>query len=84
MTSCYYKLSNTIVDIKTIFSTNPLVCQTPTSATDFVACCAPGDQCLRGGICHTPAASHHDKSGFYIASCNDPTYEDPACPRPCS
>ena len=49
----------------------------------FVACCVRGDVCGADGFCHF-THPQSGTSGYYLASCTDPTYRDSSCPTRCS
>jgi hypothetical protein len=48
----------------------------------FEACCVAGDVCLEDGICHYTHPEANG-SGFYLAGCTDPAYQDSSCPQQC-
>lgn len=47
------------------------------------SCCYAGDYCMEDSICHY-THSVTNGTGFYMAGCTDPTWQDPACPKQCS
>ncbi|KAK3711890.1 hypothetical protein LTR37_009408 [Vermiconidia calcicola] len=46
-------------------------------------CCYGGDFCMEDGICHYTHSGVTNGTGYYMAGCTDPTWKDPACPKPC-
>ena len=49
----------------------------------FTQCCAAGDECLEGGICHFAHSSTAGYSGFYVGGCTDESVTDPSCLQSC-
>jgi hypothetical protein len=48
----------------------------------FEACGVAGDVCLEDGICHYTHPEANG-SGFYLAGCTDPAYQDSSCQQQC-
>ena len=47
------------------------------------SCCYGGDICMADGICHYTHTVTNG-TGYYMAGCTDPTWNDPSCPKACS
>ena len=78
---CYRNISGTIYDTSAVGSDNP--CGQPSSPSSFVPCCVPGHTCMMDGLCRYTNTST-GRSGYYVASCTDSTYDSSVCPQQCS
>ncbi|KAF2672101.1 hypothetical protein BT63DRAFT_411408 [Microthyrium microscopicum] len=77
MSQCYSKNKNII------HTNNHQPCGSTNSTSPHVPCCASGDQCMSGGLCHY-TYSINGGSGYYAAGCTDSTYSDSTCPDLCT
>jgi hypothetical protein len=78
MTQCYSWINNTIFRASSLY----IPCGSPENQN--VTCCVANTICYPNAICGYVESFPVGGSGFYGASCTDPTYTSPNCPQRCS
>jgi hypothetical protein len=79
--ACYWKTLGQ-VQSSTDWETFTSPCGPVNNTNPVVPCCVNGDYCMSDGFCHY-THSEEGGSGYYSASCTDPTYESHVCQNRC-
>ncbi|KAF4632998.1 hypothetical protein G7Y89_g5122 [Cudoniella acicularis] len=81
MAACYWKEEGELQTNSNRQSfTSP--CGPVNDTNQVVPCCVNGDYCMSDGFCYY-THSLSGGSGYYVASCTDPTYLSPVCQNRC-